>query len=113
MISQEIDVLKLYSGQIKGFENHDSWNLWLSDCRKFQKINELVHVRKGIQIGMASCEKKKLSNESIVNTYCRWIGSIDKTIRLILKDKQYYSKDKKTKKLQDADLESFLRDSSY
>ena len=113
MKSQEIDILKLYSGQIKGLEDNHAWNRWLADCKKYEKINDLVHVRTGIQMGMAACEKRKMSNESIVNTFCRWIGSIDKTIRAIVKNKQDLSMNYEAKKQRDKELEIFLRKSSY
>lgn len=111
--SQEIDIIKLYAGQIKGFENNEAWNIWLSDCRNKQKIDELVRVRTGLQLGMANCEKRKMSNESIVNTYCRWIGSIEKTIRGIVSDRQDLKGDHVAKKQRDSDIEVFLRKSSY
>jgi len=113
MIYHEIDIIKLYAGQIQGFENAEAWNTWLRACRKGQKVNELVTVRKGLQIGMTNAEKKKLTDEKINNTFCRWMGSIDKTLRLIMKDKGQYNTDYKTKKERENDLEKYLRSQSY
>lgn len=113
MINNEIDIMKLYSGQIKGFEDHAAWNNWLSECLINNKINELVTVMNGLQRGMASAEKKKLTNESIINTYCRWIGSIDKTIRRIMKKNNSNFVDPRTKFQANNDLEKYLKKQMY
>jgi len=113
MTTQEIDVLKLYAGQIKGFEDHEKWNAWLRDCLKYEKLNQLLAIRKGLQMGISAAEKKKLTTEGLINTYCRWIGSIDKTMRKIVKKRQDLSNDYKSKKQRDSEFETFLRKESY
>ena len=118
----EIDILKLYAGTLKGFEDSKAWNVWLTKCLNTHNINELIQVRKGLQMGMASAEKSKLLNEEMVNTWCRWIGSIDKNIRRIVKAKDRLQNDStKTagaggldeKRNRDIELEKFLRKESY
>ena len=115
----EIDVLRLLAGKIKGFENAQRWNAWLTRCLRDQKMDELISVRKGIQIGMHTAQKKGLVNEQVAETYCRWIGSIDKTLRRILKARNPMLNDKvgalgtadslEAKRQRDAEFERFLR----
>jgi len=115
----EIDVLKLFAGQIKGFENSKKWNAWLTRCLNDQKMDELINVRKGIQIGMHTIQKKGLVTEQIAETYCRWIGSIDKTLRRILKARNPMLNDRvnalgtadslEAKRQRDAEFEAYLR----
>jgi len=112
LITQEIDVVKLYSGTLKNFEDAKAWNRWLKKCVSNNNINELVSVRKGLQIGIASAEKKKLVNEDIAATFCRWINSIDKTIRQIARSNSN-KLDYKNKKELDNNIEKYLREQSY
>lgn len=112
MLNEEIDILKLYSGQISGFEGNREWNNWLTRCYLYDDINQLIKVMRGIQMGMASAEKNKLTNEKIVNTYCRWIGSIDKTIRRIMKKNKKFKSLEEKRQFQ-SDLENFLKRNMY
>ena len=112
MISEEIDILKLYSGLLKGFEDNKAWNIWLTKCLNTDNLNELIAARRGIQIGMTSAQKKRLTNDSINVTFCRWISSIDRTVRKIVK-KRIGPQEHKDKKIMDNDVELFLRKSSY
>lgn len=109
MVSEEIDVLKLYAGLIPGFEDHTKWNAWLAKCYQYDRVNELAKVMRGIQMGMATAEKKKLANQEVVDTYCRWIGSIDKTLRRIMKKNRKFAVDRDSKKQMDNDLEEWIR----
>lgn len=115
----EIDVLKLFAGQIKNFENAKKWNVWLTKCLDDDNMNELIAVRKGIQIGMHTAQRKGLVTEKLAETFCRWIGSIDKTLRRLLKKRNPMLNDKvgalsvgdslETKRQRDAEFEKFLR----
>ena len=115
----EIDVLKLFAGQIKGFENAKKWNAWLTRCLERNNMDELINVRKGIQIGMHTAQRKGLVNDQLAETYCRWIGSIDKTLRRVLKKRQPMLNDKvgaisvgdslEQKRQRDSEFEKFLR----
>jgi len=122
MIHDEIDIIKLYSGTISGFEDNIAWNAWLTRCLNNLDLQVLVQVRRGLQMGMKTADKKKLTNESIVNTWCRWIGSIDKTIRKVVKAQDRLQNDGvhtasksglKDKRTRDSELELFLRKESY
>lgn len=125
MKTQEIDVLKLYAGTIKGFENSGKWNSWLSRCLRHNKLDELVNARKGIQMGMATVQRNSLMTEELAVMYARWIGSIESTMRKIVKQRHLMANDStKNKKFQtkdtllekrqrDADFELFLRKNSY
>jgi hypothetical protein len=124
MISEEIDIIKLYSGAISGFEDHRGWNNWLTLCYDNDNFDELVKVRRGLQMGMATAEKAKLADQKIAETFCRWIGSIDKTIRRIVKKRDSLANDEinnkfttkaslKDKRERDSELEKYLRKNSY
>jgi len=129
---QAIDVVKLYTGTLEGFEDdvlsvntktsfdstkvfkavssHEKWNEWLTRCFKSKNINELVRVRYGLQLGMDDAVKKRLTTQGLIEMFPRWIGSIDKTIRKIVKNKKH-TKDEK--RMTDSELESYLRKQSY
>lgn len=120
----EIDVLKLFAGQIKGMESTKKWNAWLTKCLDNDNLDELIHVRYGIQVGMASAQRKGLVTEPLAEMFCRWTGSIDKTCRKIVKARMRMANDKVNnpfatkkslaeKRQRDADLERFLRKKSY
>lgn len=119
-----IDILKLYSGQYPKFRNTNDWNVWLTRCLEQDKLEELTKVRYGLQVGMDELQKKKLATEKIIETWCRWIGSIEKTMRKIVKRREMYANDqiKKdnhsqkqllSKRERDANFERFLRKNSY
>lgn len=125
MKTLEIDVIKLYAGAIKGFEDHTKWNAWLRRCEKTKNLNELVNVRKGLQIGMHTAERKKLTSDALAIAFSRWIGSIEKTMRKIVKDVDSLHNDKVSRALKDnmkalgekrdrdAAFEKWLRGQSY
>lgn len=132
MKHQAIDVVKLYTGTLEGFEDgtlstntktmfdstkvfeavssHQKWNEWLTRCYKSKNVNELVRVRYGLQLGMDAAVKKKLVTQGLIEMFPRWIGSIDKTIRKIVKNKKHT---KNEKRMTDAELELYLRKQSY
>ena len=112
MTTEEIDVLKLYAGLIKGFENNHAWNVWLTNCLDNNKLNVLISVRRGIQIGMATAQRKGLVTDSLSITFCRWTHSIDLTIKKLIK-KREGKQTKKDKKQMDNDVEKYLRGISY
>lgn len=104
-----IDILKLYSGRLKGFGDdiaslqtfddaiinadksfkalkaHDKWNRWLKRCLRNEDLEELVKTRYGLQVGMDDIVKKGLATASIREMFIRWQGSIEKTARQIIK----------------------------
>lgn len=119
-----IDILKLYSGHYPLLKDTKAWNAWLTKCLNEDKLNELVRFRYGLQVGMAKLKKNNLDTEKIVETWCRWIGSIDKTIRRIVKRREMYANDQvkkdhhsdkqlKSKRDRDSNLEKWLRKNSY
>lgn len=129
-VNEEVDVLRLYAGTLRGFHDdefstaHQKWNNWLKDCFAHNQFDLLIAVRRGIQIGISNVQRKGLMTEDIAAMYCRWIGSIDKTIRRIIKnrqttgndfiDKTFHSADNlKTKRERDVALEEYLKRMSY
>lgn len=137
-----IDILKLYSGTAMGFEDdykpqdedataihnshrshnalksHEKWNIWLSECFRLGDLNQLIDVRYRLQVGMNECVKKKLATQKISEMYVRWIGSIDRTARRIIKNKYPIPKDGGAKALtmkraRDQELENYLRKTSF
>jgi len=112
MTSMEIDVLKLYAGTIKGFEDNLAWNRWLSICLSGEKIGELMNVRKGIQMGMSAAQKKGLVTESLAVTFARWTNSIDRTEKKIIR-KREGKLNHGDKKILDNDIEKFFKRESY
>ena len=81
-MAHSIDVMELYS---KG--NAKNWNNWLRRCYKARDINQLLAVKKELQIGMDNLTKQKLQNRDIANTFLRWCRSIDLTIKKIVRAK--------------------------
>lgn len=119
-----IDILKLYSGQIPGLKNTDEWNKYLRLCFKNRDVKSLVDFRYRLQCGMVELEKQKLTNQKIIDQFCRWIGSIEKTIRRInkavnsnpndfYKHNESTNKSLKEKRIRDENLEKYLRKNSY
>jgi len=110
-----IDILKLYSGRLDGFEDeivykpkgfdedfaanvdvsgsfkaikaHKKWNAWLSRCEKRGDLQELMKVRYGLQVGMDDLAKKGLSTPAIAEMFIRWTRSIERTARNIIRAK--------------------------
>lgn len=115
-----IDILKLYSGTMKGFEDdlqyvpmsfdddssavidasrshkalkaHQKWNLWLKRCLKHQDLEELLKTRYGLQVGMDDLQKKGLATAAICEMFVRWQSSIEKTARQIIKKRHGITK---------------------
>ena len=107
---EAIDILKLYSGTLKGFEDdfkipiddpkicvfdvsglrrllnsHEKWNLWLARCYETCNINELAKVRYSLQAGMDDLVKKKMVTDKIAIFFARTLRSIEKTAERIIK----------------------------
>jgi len=78
-------------------------------------------VRKSLQIGMRDLVQKKLSTDEINVTFLRWLTSIERTAKSIIRKKnplppkgsEYFLKEIKVKKDRDSELELFLRKSSF
>jgi len=111
-----IDILKLYRGQHRGFEDdllytpqvfdgndvdakidasssykalkaHAKWNKWLTECHKNKDLADLMKVRYGLQVGMDDLYKSGLSTPAIAEMFIRWTKSIEKTARQIIAEK--------------------------
>jgi len=145
-----VDILKLYSGTLSGFEDeihykpqvfrgddvdakidasgsfkklkaHTKWNNWLRRCLKNQDLNELVKVRYGLQVGMDDLVKSGMDTPAIHEMFSRWIGSIEKTARQIIKKRTKITHAIATdflrahaeKKRMDDEWERFLRGESF
>jgi hypothetical protein len=109
-----IDVLKLYSGTLPGFNDeiqyrpqvfsgndvdanikadasfkklkaHTKWNMWLKKCLKNDDLQELMKTRYGLQVGMDDVYKAGLSTPALAEMFIRWTKSIEKTARQIIK----------------------------
>jgi len=125
--TQSIDILKLYAGKVPGFEGTNAWNSWLTRCLKTHNLNELLRIRTGLQMGMSDLKNVSLDIEEIVNQWCRWVGSIDKTARKIMKEKyrvDQYDKKKglslgesqersRLKSLMDRELDEYFKKTSF
>lgn len=122
--TSEVDVLKLYAGKIKNLEDTAAWNRMLTLAYERSDLNGLVNLRYGLQVGMASAQRKGLVTEDLAEMFCRWIGSIDKTCRRIVKKRMRMANDSvnnpfatektlREKRARDAELERFLRKKSY
>lgn len=135
-----IDLLKLYAGKMEGFEDdfsdqqegaifnahkahhrlhsHEKWNNWLTRCYETNNMQQLIDVRYRLQVGMDDLVKKKMSNQKIAEMYVRWIGSIDKTARRLIKKMHPIPKDGgpqalAQKRKRDQEFENYLRKTSY
>lgn len=145
-----IDILKLYSGTLQGFEDelqykpqefrgddvdanidasasfkrlkaHTKWNVWLKQCLRNKNLNELVKVRYGLQVGMDDLVRQGLDTQAIHEMFVRWIGSIEKTARQIIKKRTRithaiatdFLKAHTEKKRMDEDWERFIRGESF
>lgn len=107
-----IDVLKLYSGRLEGFDDdiaytpqtfdeaiidasgshkalkaHHKWNNWLKECLRKKDLADLIKVRYGLQVGMDDVVKKGLATPALCEMFVRWQRSIEKTARQIIKSR--------------------------
>lgn len=145
-----IDILKLYAGKLEGFEDqifynpssnfgddmkakvdasgsfkalkaHTKWNNWLKRCLKNDDLADLMKVRYGLQVGMDDAYKAGLSTPALAEMFIRWMRSIEKTARQIIKRRTKithaiatdYFKAHAEKRRIDIEFEKFLRDSSF
>jgi hypothetical protein len=119
MKTEEVDVLQLVATS-----STEKWNLWLQKCLANDNLEELLRFRRGIQMGMSTAANKGLVTEKLAVLFCRWTGSIENTIRKIVKRRDRKQNDNvhtavKTinaladKRERDAALEQFLREQSF
>jgi len=135
-----IDILKLYSGTQAGFEDdfvaiaqganhdstrfhralksHDKWNIWLDECYRTNDLAALIDVRYRLQVGMSELVKKRLDHAQIHVMFSRWMGSIEKTAKRIIKSRMPIPKKSgpealKAKRARDTEFEKFLIRSSF
>ena len=109
----------------KGMTSHEKWNEWLTRCLDKNDLEQLIKVRYGLQVGIDDLNKKGLSSQTIVEIWCRWVGSIEKTARRIIKkrypipkidakmDPDTFAKTFKAKKMLENEFEIFMRKSSF
>jgi len=78
---QAIDVIKLYA-QYDG----KAWNKYLGDCYRKKDVHSLTDMMRRLQVGMDNAVKKNIVNEGLSVTFCRWIKSIENTLKMIYRD---------------------------
>lgn len=116
-----IDILKLYS---QG--NAKKWNEFLTTCAKNKDINAIARTMRELQIGMKELVSKGLNNDSISTQFVRWVMSLERTAKLIIRLKHPMPQDDpmiakdvqfkhtlEIKRKRDRDLKKFLKESSY
>lgn len=124
MKTLEIDLLKLYAGKIWNWESTKRWNAWLTMCERENRLDELVNTRKGLQMGMATIQRRGMVTPKLGEMFCRWTGSIEASIRRIVKRRHLMANDivgnkhatKDTlaeKRQRDVELEIFLGKESH
>lgn len=110
------------SASARAFKAHEKWNAWLTRCLETNNMNELIRTRYRLQVGMDELVKKRLNTPEISQMFVRWVASIEKTARKIIKKKNPKPKDlspsdvlrwKQYKKTIDDEFERFLKKSSY
>lgn len=110
------------SASARAFKAHEKWNAWLTTCLETNNMNELIRTRYRLQIGMDDLVKKNLNTPEISQMFVRWVASIERTARQIIKRQNPKPKDldqkdflrwKQYKKSIDTEFEKFLRKSSY
>lgn len=118
-----IDLMKLYT-----LGDHQTWLKFLQGCVMSENVNELVKTRYGLQVGYDDLVKKKMDSEKMAIQFAKWIGALDKAMRMILK-KRYplphdnfnkikngeFNTDKwaRMKKKRDQEFEEYLKKSSF
>lgn len=107
MMTEEIDVMKIYAKS-----DYKAWNEWLQKCLTSNNLNELIKVRRGLQVGISSAQKKGLVDEKFATTFARWINSIDRTVRKLIRDREG-SMQAQDKKNLDNEVEKFLKRESF
>ena len=63
------------------------WNKFLDECVKDMNLTALEKTMYGLQAGMTDLSKKKLNTPEIVNWFLRIERSIEKTIKIIVRNK--------------------------
>lgn len=119
MEGEPIDIMALY---IEG--NYARWNDFLSKALREEDVNGLASVRRRLQAGMDRLAKQKMNTDKIVVFFLRLQKSIEDTLFKIHKAKHpnplYTATDKSghrehlaDKRAKRADLERFLKKTSY
>lgn len=108
-----IDIMKLYT-----HGSNVGWNEFLTECHNTKNINKLAKVKRELQEGMAALAKTKLNTDDINTQFARWVSSIEKTARKIIREKYPVDKtDTKTSKAnlkaRHFELANFFRKTSY
>lgn len=114
-----IDILKLYAEW-----DTARWNQWLLKQYRNKNSYYLLETIKNLQLGMDQLAKQKLNSEKISITYCRWIKSIENTLKAIYRDdndnplydpNNSHLKDKhiNDKRRKDHEFEKFIKKSSW
>lgn len=135
-----IDILKLYSGKFPGFEDdtvidhdnatwdasksarlyraHEKWNRWLKKCLAENNLNDLIKVRYGLQVGMDDLVKLKLNTPQVNEMFLRWMSSIERTARSVVRNRIGYQKPTNNemllaKRKLDLEFDEFLKKSAF
>lgn len=116
-----IDILKLYSTG-----STEKWNTVLSACYDENNVEGLNRIRIGLQRGMDQLVKQKLNSEKICTMYLRWVHSLERTMKAIVKrtnptqsdiigisNNDRSATEVQRKRDRDNQLEKFLQRSSY
>ena len=118
---EAIDLMKLYT-----HGSHKGWNEFLDQCLRFQNINALAKLRYQICAGMDDLAKAKLNDDKMDIWFTRLTRSIEQTAKKLIKLRHPMPGDgivagtefdvakyKLAKQKRDAELQKFLKDSSY
>lgn len=79
-----LDPIKLYAGM-----DAKAWNCWLRDCLNKKDLNQLIEVKKRLQMGMDVLSKSKLNDRKISCQFLRWCKSIDETVTKIIRRNEF------------------------
>lgn len=116
---EAIDLMKLYT-----LGTSTKWNQMLRSCLERLDINTLAKTRYQLQAGMDDLAKQKLNTDDINLQYIRWIKSIEKTAKQIIRIKHpepgdnpliasKYPDRLSAKRARDFELMKFMKASSY
>lgn len=116
---EALDIVKLYA---QG--SYVEWNAHLTKCYRNHDLKQLAETRRRLQAGMALAAKKKLNSDDIVMLFIRMQRSIEDTMRKIIREKipnpcddplkaVNHLEHRSAKRMRDALLEKYLKDTSY
>jgi hypothetical protein len=121
-VSRKPDAIDIVKLSAEG--DHKMWNRFLTKCLKAKDINRLCTTREQLQRGMDKAAKENLNSEKIQLLFLRLQSSIENTIKAIIRkkypnpcDNPLTAKDNsqwlEVKRARDAEMERYLRKTSY